>query len=110
MVKGVEGIKAELRRHSLIDGNVLHERHVAVEEVRTKGCVAPDVSDLIKARASEPAGDRGCVTKIISSGQVCRTNDWRKQVDARTHSRCPLLLISYLFHISVRLTRCVTRY
>jgi hypothetical protein len=44
MVKRVEGIKAELRRHSLIDGNVLHEGHIAVEEVRTKGGVAPDAS------------------------------------------------------------------
>ena len=59
MVKRVEGIKAELRGHSLIDGNVLHEGHIAVEEVRTKSCVAPDVSDLIQARASESAGDGG---------------------------------------------------
>ena len=58
MVNRVEGIKAELRRHSLADGNVLHEGHVAVYEVRTKGCIAPNVPDLIQARASESAGDR----------------------------------------------------
>ena len=57
MVKGVEGIKAELRRHSLSDGNVLHERHVAVEEVRTKGCIAPNVPDLIQARVVDAGED-----------------------------------------------------
>jgi len=59
VVDRVVGIEAELRRHSLIDGNVLHEGHVAVYEVRTKSCIAPNVPDLIQARASESAGDGG---------------------------------------------------
>jgi hypothetical protein len=31
----VEGIHAELRRHSLIDRHVLEDGHIAVEEVRS---------------------------------------------------------------------------
>src|ERR1700735_2878694 len=53
VVEDVEGIHPELRRILFCDGDVLHQRHVAVEETRAPGGVAPDVSDGVQAGAAE---------------------------------------------------------
>src|ERR1700678_4418501 len=65
VVEHVEGIHPELRGVLLCDGDVLHQRHVAVEETWSPGSVAPNVSYGVKTGATELLTDLANVRQRV---------------------------------------------
>src|ERR1700739_4030953 len=65
-VEGIEGIYAELREEAFIDGEVLLQRQVGIEVVRSEYAVAASRSDLVKPGAGEPPVGLEAVAPVLA--------------------------------------------
>ena len=83
MVKNVVGIEAELRFDALGDGEVLRQRHVIVEGMRTAIGIKSCIADLAAARKGEGTRARSSkgarIDSVLSWRQaVSKGRDWRE--------------------------------
>src|SRR5665213_1964537 len=53
MVECIESIRPQLEGVFLVNGKVLMDRRVRIEEVRSKNCIPSDIADLVQTGPSE---------------------------------------------------------
>src|ERR1700747_3310280 len=103
MVEHVVGIESELRLDALGDGEILRERHVVVEGVRTSQRIESGVADLAGTWKSK--NTRGWTRK--RAGVESRLGR-SETVGQRRHRRIPERACSRTCNASINLTATAT--